>query len=651
MFSCLLRNRCITILATFILCVPRLLPAQTAAPVRYHLGDDSNSAVRWADPKFDDSAWPVAQQGLWPMPAFYSDGFIWVRVRVPVPSDAEGPLAIRGLRNFVVAGSLMLLSDELFVNGRLVGHQGSLPPSPRLSLSGWDAIFDLPDGVATPGTTAIIAFRAWYPPFLRQPDLVGSVQLSIDEIRNLKLSSRADHAGMVLANGPDLALNSIIAILGLGLLVLWRWAGGRDLLLCSWMLISMSLFSLLRNPLSFGLLAHSWRVHSLVIVALQSLAMAVTIEFIWSVHGLRIPGVKRLFQAAGAIFNLGSAIAVLIYTPSQIGFWSLWVELPAILVFSFIQIGVNFWILFLTGRNRIIAIALIMISVAAVLPSFGLVNGIYIGPFYETYFGLAFFLCEFGLFVMLGQRAWRAWRARDELRIELDAAREVQQQLITPAVNIPGFQIETVYTPATQVGGDFFRVLPEGDGGLLVVMGDVSGKGLRAAMTVSAVIGALRTMPPLAPSRILSDLNRGLAGQLRGGFVTCCAARIKHDGAATIANAGHLAPYRNGAELEVGAGMPLGIVPETDYEESQFLLEPGDALTFLSDGVVEARNSSGELFGFARTLRISGSGAEAIAKAAVEFGQDDDITVLTLTRLAVGEDSALPLTRPARVQA
>jgi serine phosphatase RsbU (regulator of sigma subunit) len=85
--------------------------------------------------------------------------------------------------------------------------------------------------------------------------------------------------------------------------------------------------------------------------------------------------------------------------------------------------------------------------------------------------------------------------------------------------------------------------------------------------------------------------------------------------------------------------------------ESQFLLEPGEALTFLSDGVVEARNSSGELFGFERMLRISGSGAEAIAKAAVEFGQDDDITGLRLTRLAVGEDSALPSTLPARVPA
>jgi serine phosphatase RsbU (regulator of sigma subunit) len=240
---------------------------------------------------------------------------------------------------------------------------------------------------------------------------------------------------------------------------------------------------------------------------------------------------------------------------------------------------------------------------------------------------------------MLGQRAWWAWRARDELRVELEAAREVQQQLIAPAVDVPGFKIESVYAPAKQVGGDFFRVLPEADGSLLVVVGDVSGKGLRAAMTVSAIIGALRTMPALPPTRILGALNQGLVGQLRGGFVTCCVARIGRDGWVTIANAGHLSPYCNGAEVEVGSGLPLGISAQADYEESQFVLEPDKSLVFLSDGVVEARNAAGELFGFERTLAISNSNAEAIAQTAINFGQDDDITVLSLTRLEVWEES------------
>ena len=83
-----------------------------------------------------------------------------------------------------------------------------------------------------------------------------------------------------------------------------------------------------------------------------------------------------------------------------------------------------------------------------------------IGPFKVPYFDLTFFLCELALFIMLGRRAWTAWRARDELRVEFEAAREVQQQLVVPARDVPGYKIESVYAPAKQVGGDFFRVVP-----------------------------------------------------------------------------------------------------------------------------------------------------------------------------------------------
>jgi serine phosphatase RsbU (regulator of sigma subunit) len=86
--------------------------------------------------------------------------------------------------------------------------------------------------------------------------------------------------------------------------------------------------------------------------------------------------------------------------------------------------------------------------------------------------------------------------------------------------------------------------------------------------------------------------------------------------------------------MEVETGLPLGIIPEVEYKESQFMLRPGECLTFLSDGVVEARNASGELFGFERTLGIINSSATAIAQAAKDFGQDDDITVLSITRAA-----------------
>jgi serine phosphatase RsbU (regulator of sigma subunit) len=124
-------------------------------------------------------------------------------------------------------------------------------------------------------------------------------------------------------------------------------------------------------------------------------------------------------------------------------------------------------------------------------------------------------------------------------------------------------------------------------------------------------------------------------------------ARISFDGTATVANAGHLSPYLNGNEMEISAGLPLGIAPDAAYEESPFTINPGVPITFVSDGIVEARNASGELFGFDRMLQISNHSAEAIAQAAISFGQDDDITVLTITRVAVQDHASAQALVPA----
>ena len=169
-----------------------------------------------------------------------------------------------------------------------------------------------------------------------------------------------------------------------------------------------------------------------------------------------------------------------------------------------------------------------------------------------------------------------------------------------------------------------------------IAVGEVSGNGLRAAMTVSTILGALRTLPAASPGELLRALNRMLAGQLQGGFVTCCVAHIAPSGTVTAANVGHLAPYRNGEEIALESGLPLGVTTDADYAESALTLVPGDILTFVSDGVVEAKSAAGELFGFERTCLISGHSAEQIAAAAQQFGQEDDITVLTLTFAPAG---------------
>jgi hypothetical protein len=161
--------------------------------------------------------------------------------------------------------------------------------------------------------------------------------------------------------------------------------------------------------------------------------------------------------------------------------------------------------------------------------------------------------------VLMVRRYLQGQRQREQWKLEMEQARQVQQLLVpaTPPAT-PGFSVESVYLPAQQVGGDFFQVLPGEDESLLIVVGDVSGKGLKAAMTVSTIVGALRGCTLRKPTEVLAYLNRILYGQI-SGFATCTAALISAEGAVTPANAGNLAPYCNGEELAVHSGLPLGI--------------------------------------------------------------------------------------------
>jgi serine phosphatase RsbU (regulator of sigma subunit) len=281
--------------------------------------------------------------------------------------------------------------------------------------------------------------------------------------------------------------------------------------------------------------------------------------------------------------------------------------------------------------KRLLAVATALVPVSSILSTLFGLPLLRLGPITIGALSFTTLLSGFMIAGILVRRTWKTWREGAVLRVELEAAREMQQALVTEVPETPGFAVRAVYAPAAQVGGDFYRVVPTREGGLLLVVGDVSGKGLRAAMTVSALMGALRTIASESPAAILGELNRSLAGQLRGGFVTCCVARIDAQGHGLIANAGHLAPYADGRELGVANGLPLGILPEVSYSDTAFTAMPGGQLTFLSDGVIEARNSKGELFGFERTAAIVTRPAEDVAKAAQAFGQEDDITVLTLS--------------------
>jgi phosphoserine phosphatase RsbU/P len=259
------------------------------------------------------------------------------------------------------------------------------------------------------------------------------------------------------------------------------------------------------------------------------------------------------------------------------------------------------------------------------------------GPFSVSLNYLSGIASTVALAIIMLLRASSISRRQAILESELAAAQQVQQVLLPEQMeDVPGFDVESVYQPAQQVGGDFFQVLPADHGGLLIVVGDVAGKGLPAAMLVSVLVGAIRGVAEYTvdPAELLSSLNDRLIGRGGGGFSTALAAHITADGWVTIANAGHLSPYLDGAEMELPGALPLGVLSGGSYETKQFYLAHGSRLTFYSDGVVEAQNAQGELFGFERAKAISMEPPATIVEAAKQFGQEDDITVVSISRHA-----------------
>jgi serine phosphatase RsbU (regulator of sigma subunit) len=260
-----------------------------------------------------------------------------------------------------------------------------------------------------------------------------------------------------------------------------------------------------------------------------------------------------------------------------------------------------------------------------------------VGPFFVDIRGISQTLFVFVTLIVLYLRYRDEQLSQAAFEQDMAAARNVQQYLIPvhlPAT--PGLAIESEYRPAREVGGDFFQVLPKADdGSVLIVVGDVAGKGLHAGMLATLIVGAIRTAASFTndPRQILTLLNERMCGR---GLATCLALRIGLDGNAALANAGHLPPYLNGQELAIEGALPLGAVHGVDFPVLVFKLAEGDSLMLMTDGVAEAQDAAGQLFGFERISEMLGTGmvAATLATAAQNFGQEDDITVLTVARMA-----------------
>jgi hypothetical protein len=236
-----------------------------------------------------------------------------------------------------------------------------------------------------------------------------------------------------------------------------------------------------------------------------------------------------------------------------------------------------------------------------------------------------------------GRRYARTQMEKASLESEMAAAREVQRLMVPEDLPpVFGYAVESVYRPAAEVGGDFFQVISLQSGRSLVVIGDVSGKGLRAAMIVSMIVGMLSAISGFTeePAEILDELNRRLCGRTHGGFATCLAVRLEDGGRLVLANAGHPPPYLNGRELPFEGSMPLGLDETATYEQTSLEMAAGDVAVLLTDGIVEAQNEQRELLGFLRVERLllEGSSARTVADTAQEHGQNDDLTVIGITR-------------------
>jgi phosphoserine phosphatase RsbU/P len=588
-------------------------------PWRFHAGDDPH----FADPALDDSAWPSVRPnqpfkavGIPPLPA----GYLWTRIHLHVPTTA-GPLA---LAVYPSSGQ----QYEIFVNG------SSIASTPGMATRTLRVVPSFPVALP-PSGDIVLAIRFYCGVYPTQS--LPFTRISIGSFGAIRIATEFDHLRS-FNNGP-LAIYACICV---------------TLLMA---ITSMILYNLQRDHdeyLWLGILALDFAVYAFFDIARLSgwlpirlpvilvhmytglLCMAMEIEFVARFTRIRRRWPVRIVQSLILI------IPALDFSPSTwhygLALVIAWAAMIAVMTACFVSAyrrgladsGLFFLFLVVWVANDVLNLAC---DVAIVFPgSVPWAPDFHFGPVGISGTYLANLVCSLGIAAIVLYRLMRVARDEAHAAAELEAARAIQRVLI-PAqpASAPGISIDAAFSPAREVGGDFYRcrVLP--DGSQWILIGDVSGKGTAAGITGAMLLGAAGGHESDPPAKQLSRLNQELCNSGIGGFVTCLVLHISPDAVVTAANAGHLAPYRNGEEVELDSGFPLGITSEAAYSETRFELDDGDRLTLLSDGVVEARNQSGELFGFSRTRDISGLSAEEIASAAQGFGQNDDITVLTLS--------------------
>jgi Stage II sporulation protein E (SpoIIE) len=624
---------------------------------QFHLGDNG----AWAAPDIDDATghdgWEqITADAPWGAQGHRSyTGYSWYRIHLKI-SPAAGTSG-----DFALLAARIESTAEFYWNGVLVARSGKMPPYPRWTYDDPTVEGDEEPQVLQLGQLreGVLAVRVWFRPLWSYDDglqggfydapILGNPDVIAEYLAAVKYRQ-------LRGNQYSYALQSIYALLMvLGFAGWLRHRSQRALL---WMAVfclgdlGMAMLGFLQNWLSFNM-GYFWEQ---IWISVRDIGLWYLLLWLLELHEnrrlLRVTAVLAWIDLFAG-FADGLLAFVDVGDPAtaraaQIADAVLTVPLVGLSLYALVLVGLAVQKKLAPSRWSVAIFAFATGALADVVtllhqgrrfthwtiadtidaPLFTIAgNPINAQTMAST--GLIF-----AIIYAVYSYAMEESRKQSAIAQEMRNAREVQQVLVPQeAPEVPGFRFESVYKPAGEVGGDFFQIVPTKDGGVLVVIGDVSGKGMPAAMTVSLLVGTLRALAYYTqrPGEILAAMNRRMLTRSNGGFTTCLAVHVNAGGLMTTANAGHLAPYRNGEEIELENGFPLGITADVVYAETKLQLEADDTLTFLSDGVVEARNASGELLGFERTQLLATEPAEKVAQAAEEFGQEDDITVLRLT--------------------
>jgi hypothetical protein len=540
-------------------------------------------------------------------------GYAWYRIRVHVNAQPGQRFALAGPSD---------VDDgyEVFANGVRLGSFGDFSKSRPVVYVTQPTMFSIPERVTVDSDLMVLAFRMWMEPttVTQEPDVGGFHNAPLlgdpgtvtaeNQIRWLELTrtyaiypidsliyilisltafcifffDRSDHVylwmGSVLlmtaANQIQVVVSIWTQLIGAVTTNLMTDAIAPPLIYFGWVMVWWVWFRL-RRP--------SWlpgAAFALALLLMLSLAIS---ENLWvTLVPDQVVAAFHLVSIAARLLFLTLILGIAVQGIRKYGVEG-WLALPAVLLYGVSRFAYEF-------------------SVSHLVPlwfPFGV----------QTSLGMfAALLLVAVIALLMLRRLYYSLKRQRQMALDVKQAQEVQQVILPQArITVPGLEIESEYRPALEVGGDFFQIIPNlTDDSVLIVAGDVAGKGLKAGMLVALLVGAIRSTVELNadPEFVLGALDRRLMG--RGDAqATGLAMRVAKDGSVTLVNAGHLPPYLNGKPLPIEGALPLGIAEPAEFSVLRFQLAKSDRLMLVSDGIAEATDARGPSFRLRACRRVA----------------------------------------------